>query len=644
MRAIFFIIISFILSILLLINNFFDNKKRKYIISIIIAIVGLVIYSYAYYCLGNKDILSLFISLIKSVSAIFKMFAGDSLLSDVEMQKVFAQNSLVISTIYYLIHILAFTITISTIILATCKRYVYKLYKKIKLLNPKENIYVFYKYNEITKKLLSQLSKNKRKNTIIILDNEKVDHIEVVFNDLIGDKSYLILNESIANELHKIFTNELYKHKRIKLFALNDDIYENYIFVKKMYETIHKKTHNSITLTILSDDQIDLTKLQENNGFDYVRSFNKKDIIARSLVKEYSPCNYVEFEDCKAKDNESFNCLIIGFGELGQKILKRLFAYGQFVNCKFNCDIIDENYDNVCAEFESEFDFVLDDLISKNYSFITDNVNIRHSSINARSKVFYEFITKNVKNIDYIVVSTSSNKTNNEIVKNLLYLKNKFDNIDYDVFDCLDDRIYVYQHGLERIELNIFNHILDDSIDMPGKLINYAYTLSNSEDISKIGNIDYAMPEIYGKWNRCNSYSKNSSINAAEFYQTIIKVIGKEESCNYNEIIDYISNLSKKQKNYLGQLEHNRWSAFMLLEGYRYMDYDNNFGHKNDKKKLHACLIPYEKLDDLDKIEEKTTGKNPNYKEKDIKNVIMAIRIAELINKNFKEINNYELH
>ena len=80
----------------------------------------------------------------------------------------------------------------------------------------------------------------------------------------------------------------------------------------------------------------------------------------------------------------------------------------------------------------------------------------------------------------------------------------------------------------------------------------------------------------------------------------------------------------------------------MLLQGYRYMDFDNKLGRKNDTKRLHACVIPYEKLDDLDKIEEKTTGKNPNYKEKDIKNVIMAIRIAELINKNFKEINYYE--
>lgn len=639
MRAILFIIISFLLSILLLINNFFDNKRKKYIISIIIALVGLVIYSYAYYRLSNKDILSLFISLIKSVTAIFKMFAGFSLLSDAELQKVFAQNSHVVSTIYYLIHILAFTITISTIILATSKRFVYKLYKKLKLLNPNGNIYVFYKYNDITKKLLSQLLEDKRNNTIIILDNEKVAHIEDVFNDLVWDKSYLILNESIDNELYKIFTNELYKHKQIRLFALNDDIYDNYIFVNKVYETIYKKTHNSIALTIISDDQINLNKLQEENGFDYIRSFNKKDIVSRSLVREYPPCNYVEFNDCKAKDNESFNCLIIGFGELGQKILKQLFVYGQFVNCKFNCDIIDENYENVCAEFESEFDFVLDETISRNYSFITDNVNIKHNAINARSKVFYEYIIKNAKNIDYIVVSTSLNKTNNEIVKNLLYLRNKIDNINYDVFDCLDDRIYAYQHDLERRELNIFNYILDDSIDMSGRLINYAYTLSNSNEISK-WNIDNDILDINERWNKCNSYRKNSSINAAEFYQTIIKVIGKENSHNFNEIIDYISNLSKKQKDYIGQLEHNRWSAFMLLEGYRYMDYVNKLGYKDENKKLHTCLIPYDKLDILDKIEVNATGNNPNYRENDVKNAIMAIRIAELIykNKNFKEM------
>ena len=291
-------------------------------------------------------------------------------------------------------------------------------------------------------------------------------------------------------------------------------------------------------MTIISDDQIDLSKLQENNGFDYVRSFNKKDIIARSLVKEYSPCNYVEFEDCKAKDNESFNCLIIGFGELGQKILKRLFVYGQFVNCKFNCDIIDENYDNVCAEFESEFDFVLDDAISKNYSFITNNVNIKHSSINARSKVFYEYITENAKNIDYIIVSTSSNKTNNEIVKNLLYLKNKLENTDYDIFDCLDDRIYAYQSGLERKEINIFDFILDDSIDEAGKLINYAYSLEKPDDISDVDIID-SQGIINTKWNdkKCSAYAKNSSISAAEFYQTILRVIRKEKAMIINLLL-----------------------------------------------------------------------------------------------------------
>ena len=105
MSAVLFIIISFILATILLINNFFDEKKRRYMLSILIGIIGLLIYSYAYYTLDDKDLGTLSISLIKSVSATLKMFAGYSLLSDAELQKVFTQNSLIISIIYYLIHI-----------------------------------------------------------------------------------------------------------------------------------------------------------------------------------------------------------------------------------------------------------------------------------------------------------------------------------------------------------------------------------------------------------------------------------------------------------------------------------------------------------------------------------------------------------
>lgn len=606
-------------------------------ISVPIAIIGLLIYSYAYYCLGDKDVGSLSISLIKSVSATFKMFAGYSLLSDADLQKVYTQHSILITFIYYLIHILAFTVTISTIILATCKKYVNKLYKFLKLLNPSGDIYVFYKYNEFTKKLLNQLSKKENNNTAIIMDNDRLNHIEDVFNDLVWDKSYLIINESTecGSELYKILTNNNYKSNNLKLFALNDDIYDNYHFANDIFNIIHNGSHNHITLTTFSDDQIDFSKLQEDNGFDYIRSFNKKDIIARSLVREYPPCNYVNFNKCKAMDGESFNCLLIGFGELGQKILKRLFVYGQFVNCKFNCSIIDEDFDNVCAEFESEFDFVLDNTIAKNYKFITDNVNIDYSnSINARSKDFYDYISKNIKELDYIVVSTSSSKTNNEIVKNLLHLKKKFIDADFDVFDCLEDRIYAYQSGNIRNDVNILDYILDDSIDALGKLINYAYSFSNSDDIAQINDINNVKVEIDEKWSKSNAYGKNSSISSAEFYKTILKVIGKENSRDYKSINSYIANLSNEQKECLGKLEHNRWSAFMLTEGYRYMDYNSKIGRKDNERKLHACLIPYEALSDLDVKEEKITGENPNNKEKDIKNVMMAIRIAELLNNN----------
>ena len=72
----------------------------------------------------------------------------------------------------------------------------------------------------------------------------------------------------------------------------------------------------------------------------------------------------------------------------------------------------------------------------------------------------------------------------------------------------------------------------------------------------------------------------------------------------------------------------------MLTEGYRVMPYDENNGKSKDEEKmLHACLIPWEDLDELNNKIEKKTGESPRYKEKDLKNILMYVRIAEKLNK-----------
>ena len=76
--------------------------------------------------------------------------------------------------------------------------------------------------------------------------------------------------------------------------------------------------------------------------------------------------------------------------------------------------------------------------------------------------------------------------------------------------------------------------------------------------------------------------------------------------------------------------EHDRWSAFMRSEGYRTVDIETvkkyapyTRSHKDDKAKLHPCIVGWEELDALqeqyDALQKKLDLKKSNFKEYDEK-------------------------
>ena len=48
---------------------------------------------------------------------------------------------------------------------------------------------------------------------------------------------------------------------------------------------------------------------------------------------------------------------------------------------------------------------------------------------------------------------------------------------------------------------------------------------------------------------------------------------------------------------------------------------------KDTDERSHACLIPYDQLDKLSEKEKKVTGRNVNYKQSDVNNVLIIPRI-----------------
>lgn len=102
--------------------------------------------------------------------------------------------------------------------------------------------------------------------------------------------------------------------------------------------------------------------------------------------------------------------------------------------------------------------------------------------------------------------------------------------------------------------------------------------------------------KVVMEWDKLDPVLQNSNIQQVAFYQHILKRVNlgirrvpKPELFNIKE------NLSPENYDLLASLEHARWNAERLLEGWRY-------GPEKDlAKKLNPCIVAWEKLNDYTK-------------------------------------------
>ena len=96
----------------------------------------------------------------------------------------------------------------------------------------------------------------------------------------------------------------------------------------------------------------------------------------------------------------------------------------------------------------------------------------------------------------------------------------------------------------------------------------------------------------------------------------------------------------------LGETEHLRWCAFHYANGYAPMeradfevraaawkhgaeagDHTVPRPAKDSQRRLHACLIPWEELNDLSACEKRLTGRDVDYQQIDINTVLALPRL-----------------
>ena len=452
--------------------------------------------------------------------------------------------------------------------------------------------------------------------TSVVFIAESAD--ETVVNDL-NTAGMSVLTGSAAVRSEKSVIRKLRIRKRkLTVYALDRAEDENLFYALRMKDALEKagvpEKNTQITLPGAEDILAPMLQASEKTyGFGFVNVFDSADLSARALIRTCPPWSFMHF-DAEGRATEDFDCVLAGFGRHGQAALKALVMTGQFAGSVFHAAVFSPNVENESGFLEADSPELL-----RQY-------DVRLIAADARSGVFYDHIRSHLGSLKMIVICTGDEATNREISDNLmLYLRrNHAERIC--VVQC-DDNGVRYQETVGkpiiRTEVCSLNYLSAKEADRLAILLNSTYDSSNRSD--------------WEKWMACDSFGKMASRASAHFHPAFIRISGSSRE----EILTGNWKPERSLQEVLGETEHLRWCAFHYAMGYvpmSRMEFEANaeaFSRlqaegkqpgfrisKNSQERKHACLIPWEDLDRLSEEENRITGRNVDYKQIDINNVL----------------------
>ena len=258
-----------------------------------------------------------------------------------------------------------------------------------------------------------------------------------------------------------------------------------------------------------------------------------------------------------AKEEDHYTISMCGTGHLGRNVLEQALLMNLYAsNQKITYNFIGDNDVWKCVHQ----DFQMEN---------NDQIRFFHSDA--------EDICEVLKKSDYVIIAQESSIEQIQAITDI----------------CRKCKVYYYEPLTGEISkhlafsnLNSYGRnedIYTDENIRGNKLIQEAMQ-ENYEYVKTYGNYEEgATPE--SEWHKLNGFLKWSNISSSD-YGHIIRCLGS-------------SRLEKE----LAELEHIRWCRFHYLNHWTY-------GKRNDKKRIHPCLVPFKDLDEKQQEKDLSTVQN----------------------------------
>ncbi len=592
--------------------------KSIIISAFFIAIIGgLVTYGYAYFISYDNFLLTT----VKTLFAIIRMFLGEENYGDIA--SIPGSYDSVFQIIFWAIHVIALFATTGAAITAFGTGMMRRLRIRLKRTG---HLSVIFGVKEETiafgRKLLE------KGHTQIIFVSATADNLSC---DMIADMDCLLRSDIDAVLGTRKFLKSLgmtWNQKSIHIYALSDNASDNQEYAEQLLDALEHLhiSSNATALTILgAEDETDnpFQVTSDHYGYGNVIVLNETEMAARLLMLKYPPHEHISF-DQNGKASEDFHGLVIGFGNIGQAVLKQLVQDGQFEGSHFKLAVFAPQYEQRIGKLWHECEQMI------------SNYDISFFSEDARSIKMYDYLRKNVNTLKYIVLCTGDDVLNTEISEQFYHFL-ILHNSSARIYQCGKKRICC-QLSPNRIEVHDIytpSILCTDQIDRMAMILNQAYCAGNGLDMEE-------------NWINCDYFSRMSSRASADFAQAFLKASGADEQ----QVISGNWNLNDTLLENLAKTEHLRWCAFHYTMGFKAMT-DEAYKKRCDaylkeiketgtsrirpgkdlKERIHACLIDWDDLDELSKKEHAVTGKNIDYKQMDRNNVLMLPEVLKAANK-----------
>lgn len=556
---------------------------------------------------------------VRTLYAAFRMMIGENDYGDIAEAPMLATT--VSQLVFWLLHLLGLMTTAGAAITAVGSGII----RRIRLLlNRKSSLSVIYGINSSTIAFGRELMEQENTTVVYVYQNMDEAHKESI-----TEMNCIIRTDLSATEPGKRFLRSIglgHGRRKLRLYALSQDSTGNEAYAAGLLKLMQEDNiaAERTSLTILTPDEDTESCFQAmatQYGYGSVIAINEPEMAARLLIKHYPPAHTLRFhQDGTAA--EDFHALIIGFGQVGQTVLRQLIMNGQFEGSTFHAAVFAKDCLSTIGR------------LTHQYGQVIKNYDISFHNEDGRSQALYDYVLTHQETLKYIVICTGSDACNLELEQELRqYIHSLHANMN--IYRVSRQGV-IHKAGPGNIRQNPIycrEILCSDKIDRMAMVLNHSYC---------------GGPSPQEDWKSCDYFSRMSSRASADFAHSMIYAAGQTEedilAGSWNPQGILLENLAKT--------EHLRWNAFHFAMGFspmpesvyaqrtaQYLKEKAETGTgrtrigKDLVSRYHACLIPWDQLDSLSALENSITGGSVNYKDADRKNIIaMGDVIREYLN------------